>query len=192
MTKFGILLSLVFSAWAVGQNTSAPPAFDAASVRPSAADDLRGSTFEFPPGGLKVTNGTLIGIVESAFEVRDFQILGLPGWAKSDRYSIVARSASDDKSLEIGMTRRKLQTLLSQRFQFKAHHEIRDLPIYVLVTAKGGSKLKEGKASNTPAGIQKTCGQMTGTSASMANLTVYLSRELGRPGAGSHRRLRPL
>jgi uncharacterized protein (TIGR03435 family) len=181
LRKFGILLPLVFSAWALGQNTAAVQAFDAASVRPGAPDDVRGSTFEFPPGGLKVTNGTLIGIIESAFEVRDFQILGAPGWAKSDRYNIVARSASGDGSVEISATRRKLQTLLSQRFQLKAHHETRDLPIYVLTTAKAGSKLKEENASNTPAGIHWTCGQMTGTRTSMANLTTYLSRELGRP-----------
>jgi uncharacterized protein (TIGR03435 family) len=188
MRKFGILLSLVFPAWAFAQNTAAAPTFDAASVRPGAPDDVRGSTFEFPPGGLKVTNGTLAGIIESASEVRDFQILGAPGWANSARYNIVARSASDDpaakafdRSVEISATRRKLQTLLSQRFQLKAHHETRDLPIYVLTTGKGGSKLKEENASNTPAGIHWTCGQMTGTRTSMANLTTYLSRELGRP-----------
>jgi bla regulator protein blaR1 len=190
MGKFGILfestpaallVSLVFPACNLGQDTAAVPTFDAASVRPGAPDDVRGSTFEFPPGGLKVTNGTLIGLIESAFEVRDFQILGAPGWAKSDRYNIVARSASDDRSVEISATRRKLQNLLSQRFQLKAHRETRDLPIYVLTTGKGGPKLKEGSASNTSAGIQRTCGQMTGTRASMANLTTYLSRELGRP-----------
>jgi bla regulator protein blaR1 len=199
MGKFGILfgdfrgvgavlLVSLLPAWAFDQNTATVPAFDAASVRPGAPDDVRGSTFEFPPGGLKVTNGTLMGIIESAFEVRDFQILGAPGWANSDRYNIVARSASDDpavktgdRSAEIKATRQKLQTLLSQRFQLRAHHETRDLPIYALSAGKRGSKLKEGKASDAPAGIQKSCGQMTGTRASMANLTTYLSRELGRP-----------
>ncbi len=175
-----LLVSLI-PAWGFGQNAAPVPAFDAASVRPGAPDDVRGSTFEFPPGGLKVTNGTLMGIIESAFEVRDFQILGAPGWAKSDRYNIVARSASADTSSEISVTRRKLQTLLSQRFQLKSHQETRDLPIYVLSTGKSGSKLKEGKASDAPGGILRACGQITGTRASMANLTAYLSRELGRP-----------
>jgi uncharacterized protein (TIGR03435 family) len=183
-----VVLVLLVPAWAFSQETAAGPAFDAASVRPGAPNDLRGSTFEFPPGGLKVTNGTLMGIIESAFEVRDFQIAGAPRWANSDRYHIVARSASNDstpetgdRSVEISATRRKLQTLLSQRFQLKAHYETRDLPIYVLAAGKSGSKLKEGKASDTPAGIQKMCGQMTGTRASISNLTTYLSRELGRP-----------
>jgi uncharacterized protein (TIGR03435 family) len=171
---------LVFTAWGFGQNTAAP-AFDAASVRPGAPDDARGSTFEFPPGGLKVTNGTLMGIIESAFEVRDFQILGAPGWANSDRFNIVARSAPDGGPFEISATRRKLQTLLGERFQLKAHRETRELPIYVLAIGKNASKLKEARASDGPVGIQRGCGQMTGTAASMANLTTYLSRELGRP-----------
>jgi uncharacterized protein (TIGR03435 family) len=185
MDRFGfgavLLLSLVFTASGLGQNAASVLTFDAASVRPSAPDDARGSTFEFPPGGLKVTNGTLMGIIESAFEVRDFQILGAPGWANSDRFDIVARSAAADTSLEISATRRKLQTLLSQRFQLKAHRETRDLPIYVLAVGKGGLKLREAKTSGAPAGIQRACGQMTGTGTSMANLTGYLSRELGRP-----------
>jgi uncharacterized protein (TIGR03435 family) len=191
MGRFGVLsestgvaaalLASLIPASAFSQNTATVPAFDAASVRPSAPNDLHGSTFEFPPGGLKVTNGTLMGIIESAFEVRDFQIAGAPGWANSDRYNIIATSTPGDRSAEISATRRKLQTLLSQRFQLKAHYETRDLPIYVLAAGKSGSKLKEGRASNTPPGIQKMCGQMTGTKATISNLTTYLSRELGRP-----------
>ena len=183
-----LLLSLAFPAWAFSQSIAAQPSFDAASIRPGTPDDVRGSTFEFPPGGLRVTNGTLAGLIESAYEVRDFQIVGAPGWANSDRFNIVARGGSDGSAKQVGngsgeitMTRRKLQTLLAQRFHLKVHHETRDIPIYVLSAGKGGPKLKEGKASSTPAGMQTTCGQMTGTSTSIANLTVYLSRQLGRP-----------
>jgi uncharacterized protein (TIGR03435 family) len=193
MAKFGIpferaaLIVALLPVWALGQTKPALSAFEAASVRPIAPNDLQGSSFEFRPGSLKITNGTLIGIIESAFEVRDFQIAGTPRWANSDRYNIVATSASGDPAtkagdqpVEISLTRQRLRNLLSERFQFKAHYETRDLPIYVLTAAKGGPALKDGKPSNTPAGIQKVCGQMTGMSASMSNLATYLSRELDR------------
>jgi uncharacterized protein (TIGR03435 family) len=36
-----------------------------------------------------------------------------------------------------------MQSLLADRFQLKAHFETREMPVYELVLAKGGSKLKE-------------------------------------------------
>ena len=35
-----------------------------------------------------------------------------------------------------------LQAMLADRFQFKSHFETRELPVYNLVTAKDGAKLK--------------------------------------------------
>jgi bla regulator protein BlaR1 len=171
-----------------------PPAFDAASVKLSSPADLRGPTFQFNPGGaLKITNGTLRDIIETAYSARDFQILGGPGWLNSERYDISARSAPADAQTgqgnpanDVAETRLKLQTLLTQRFQLQVHREIKDLPIYALVVGKNGSKLIEGQApasDGPPAGIRSGCGQMTGTMTSMANLAVYLERQLRRPVA---------
>jgi len=70
------------------------PQFDAASVKPAGAGDIRGSAFQFTPGGgLTITNGTLRGILETAYGLRDFQIVGGPGWLNSDRWEIFARAA---------------------------------------------------------------------------------------------------
>lgn len=166
--------------------------FDAASVKPSKPGDSRGSTFQFTPGGgLNITNGTLRDIIETAYSVGDFQILGGPGWLNSERYDVSARSASDTAQAGPGNspngvadTRLRLQTLLAQRFQLKIHRETRDVPIYALVVGKSGSKLIEGETAvseRSTAGIRAGCGQITGTMASMANLAVYLERQLRRP-----------
>lgn len=163
--------------------------FDAASVKPGKPGDSRGSTFQFTPGGgLTITNGTLRDIIETAYNVRDFQILGGPGWLNSERYDLSARSApgaaqTGPGNSPIGMadTRLRLQTLLAQRFQLKIHRETREVPIYSLVVGKSGSKLIAGEevvSERSPAGIRAECGQMTGTMASMANLAVYLERQL--------------
>jgi uncharacterized protein (TIGR03435 family) len=153
--------------------------FEVASVKPGRPGDARGSTFQFTPGGgLKVTNGTLKGIIETAYDVRDFQIAGGPGWLSSQPWDISARSASDDG---INETRRRLQALLAQRFQLKVHRETKELAAYALTVAKSGPKLLEGVSANTPAGVRRGCGQMTGIRASMANLALYLSRQLERP-----------
>jgi uncharacterized protein (TIGR03435 family) len=166
---------------------TAPTAFEVASVKPSNPEG-HSSSFSFNGGaGLSIEGGTLRKILETAYDVRTFQILGGPGWVDSDRYDISAKNAPDDPVMKIAdvqervkVARLKLQTLLAERFQLKVHRETKDLPEYALVVAKGGSKMKE--IANLPqAGISSNCGLMTGTRTTMTNMTVVLSRQLGRP-----------
>jgi uncharacterized protein (TIGR03435 family) len=170
----------------------APPApvFEVASVKPS-KPDARGSSFNFTPGGgLTVQNGTLKGVIEAAYDVRDFQILGGPGWVASDRYDIFAKSLSGDpppqpanRQEDLRKTRQRLQALLAERFQLKVHRETKELPVFALVVGKNGSKLTESAEApaNSGAGIRSGCGQMTGTRTPMSILAVVLSRQLSRP-----------
>ena len=68
--------------------------FEAASVKRSEPGNVRGATYEFLPGaGLRVTNGTLKGMIETAFDLRDFQIFGGPGWVNSERYDVLAKGS---------------------------------------------------------------------------------------------------
>jgi uncharacterized protein (TIGR03435 family) len=48
--------------------------------------------------------------------------------------------------------RQMLRTLLAERFKLKIHRETRQLPVYALVVAKGGPKLREVKAPAIPEG----------------------------------------
>ena len=48
-----------------------------------------------------------------------------------------------------------MQAMLADRFKLKAHRETKDLPMYALVVAKGGFKLKDADPNNTyPNGIK--------------------------------------
>src|SRR5262245_37639944 len=163
--------------------------FDAASIKRSAPGNPNGSTFEFlTGGGLRVKNGTFGGLIESAYDVREFQIVGGPAWLSLDRYDVLARSepgaGAASRAEEMSATRLKLQALLADRFRLIVHREARDLPEYALVKEKSRSGLAPVPAL-TPlaarAGVQATCGHMTGTQALIANLTLYLSRQLNRP-----------
>jgi bla regulator protein blaR1 len=159
------------------------PAFEAASVRPT--DPHRtGSTFNFAPGQLQIGGGTLRQIMEMAYDVRTFQILGGPAWLDADRYDISAVNDAALKDLgkeerNKGMQRR-LQTLLADRFQVKVHRETREMTEYELVVARSGSKLKESDLG-VGNGISTNCGVMQGTRTTLSNLAVALSRQLGRP-----------
>jgi len=163
--------------------------FDAASIKRSAPANPNGSTYEFQRGGgLRVGNSTLLGLIESAYEVRDFQIAGGPSWLNTDRYDVLARSGSGEVATtsaeEMKATRLKLRAVLADRFHLVVHRESRELQEYALVVERRGAGLVAVPADPQPgarAGVQSTCGHMTGTQALISNLVLYLSRQLKRP-----------
>jgi bla regulator protein blaR1 len=159
------------------------PAFEVASVKLTNPDRV-GSTFNFAPGEVQIGGGTLRGIIEMAYGLRTFQILGGPRWLDADRYDISAKNdlalknlSKEQRNIEM---RRRLQTLLADRFQLNVHHETREAPEYRLVVAKGGSRLKEPDFG-TGDGINAGCGVMKGTRTTMSNLAMVLSRQMERP-----------
>jgi uncharacterized protein (TIGR03435 family) len=89
-------------------------------------------------------------LMAHAYAVRDFQIIGGPAWITSERYDIQAKAEDGrvpastgmrDPTVPAGMSF-LIQSLLDDRFQLKMHHETRDLPVYELAVARGGSKLQ--------------------------------------------------
>jgi bla regulator protein blaR1 len=80
------------------------------------------------------------------------RILGGPDWIRteSDRYEVIAKI--DDahyaaiRKMSPAQQQEQVslmeQSLLTDRFKFRAHTETREMPRYALVVAKGGSKLE--------------------------------------------------
>jgi len=145
-----------------------------------------------------MTGVSLKLLIQQAYDVRDFQISGGPGWITSDRYAIEAKSLdtpagpppdfmkmSEDERKKIQeRTRQMIQGLLADRFQLKVHHETKELPIYALVVGKGGSKLKEiGSTSDPsmkPGMMRMGIGQLTGSQVPLAFLVQNISQMVGR------------
>jgi len=97
----------------------------------------------------------LYGLVEFAYGLRtdDSQLSGGPAWARrgilSDvsgadavLYQMVAK-APDGPPPPIERFRLMLQAMLADRFQLKVHHARKELPVFNLVVARSGPKLKE-------------------------------------------------
>jgi len=70
-------------------------------------------------------------------------ISGGPAWLNSDRYTIEAKPNSP-QTQEM-MHGPILQAILESRFHLKVHLETREVPVYALIVAKGGLKLKPFK-----------------------------------------------
>jgi uncharacterized protein (TIGR03435 family) len=126
------------------------PAFEVATVKPSKAGDNRIAIMAQPGGRFRVTNATLKMVMAVAYRVRDFQISGGPGWTGTDRWDIEGKAEEGSIQLNtipleptvVSPLMLMVQSLLEDRFQLKMHRESKDLPVYELLVAKGGSKMK--------------------------------------------------
>jgi uncharacterized protein (TIGR03435 family) len=130
--------------------TGPVPSFDVATIKPSqpGATGIRA----FGPKGADrflAMNVTVKDLIDFAYTIDDDrQVVGLSGWMISKRYDIDAKvgdaevAAMSKLPLSYNPYRFMQQALLADRFKLKVHFETRELPIYELVVAKGGPKLK--------------------------------------------------
>lgn len=173
---------------------TAQTTFEVASVKPNLSGAQGGSVRLTPGGRLVAQNAPMRMLITAAYDVRDFQLLGGPAWMASERFDIEAKAAGNPSQDQISQM---LQALLAERFQLMVHRETRELPIYRLMVAKGGSKLQAAKAGEcTPmvppparfdpatlrpcGGFNNNVGMMLGGRVAMAKLASGLSRTLGR------------
>jgi uncharacterized protein (TIGR03435 family) len=155
--------------------------FEVASIKPSqpASADRPISGFQTTGGGrLNTVSTSLRMLITYAYNVKDFQISGGPGWANSETYDIVAKA---DGNATPPQLRLMLQALLKDRFKLALRHETKDVPIYELVVAKGGSKIQEDTESARSRLGMTGPGKFTATKASLAMFTPLLGMLTGRP-----------
>jgi uncharacterized protein (TIGR03435 family) len=72
----------------------------------------------------------------NAYEGR---VLAGPDWVRSEAYNIDAKAEMPATETQLKLM---LQALLVERFKLKVHHEMREMPVYALVTTKNGPKLQ--------------------------------------------------
>jgi len=123
--------------------------FEVASVKPSPFFDRIMSVRALP--GRLTANATLQVLLQYAYGVQPFQLVGGPGWLMSEHYDIEARG---DASANRDQVFRMLQSLLEDRFQLKTHREMKELPVFALVSSKAGVRLpapRDGACVDSPA-----------------------------------------
>jgi bla regulator protein BlaR1 len=141
-------------------------------------------------------NMTLMELIRVAFGIghgSDGRILAAPDWFSSDRYDIDAKvdGAVADALWKLPADQRQqaiqhiLLGVLTDRCKLVVHREAKELPLYTLVAAKSGSKLKqaslaEPNVSRRGVWMQGMGGPMEGRVATMEDLVQFLSYILGR------------
>jgi uncharacterized protein (TIGR03435 family) len=175
MKALNVLLLVAMAGVAVfGQN--AQLAFEVASIKPSPPGS-NGTSIGSPAGRFVARNASLKLLIVNAFNVRDLQIEGGPGWMDSDRFDIDAKmtdNATAKQSYEM------LQTLLADRFQLKIHRETREMSIYSLVVGKGGPKLSPAREDERSMAVGRGRGKLQFHRVSLSTLAQNLGGNLDR------------
>jgi len=137
--------------------------FDVVTIKPNKSGGnmvrMQNMADRFSATGISVKS-----LIQNAYGIKTGELIsGVPGWADSERFDVEAKM--DEESMlalkklppEQAEEQRRLMTqaMLAERFGLKVHKESKEVPIYALVIAKGGSKLKEADPNNTyPNGVK--------------------------------------
>lgn len=161
--------------------------FEAASIKPSAPMGMgmiKMGVQMLPGGRVSMSGVTAKFLIQQAYGVRDFQIVGGPDWLGSERYDIAAKPEGAATPEEV---KAMMQGLFADRFKLRFHRETKELPTYVLVVAKGGPKFRESEvvqAAEKPKGpriMMRGRGRVELEGATVAAFTNYLGQVLGAP-----------
>ena len=133
--------------------------FEAASVKPAPTTTGRFSMSGGPgtadPGRITYSNVPLRMVLLTAYDVRNYQLTG-PDWLDTLRFDIAAR-------IPAGATREQFQAmlrnLLEARFRMTLHRESKEMPVYVLLPAKKGIRLKPDTAQSPDGEIATVAGE---------------------------------
>ena len=197
-------------AQAPAANDPASLTFEVASVKANKSGDNRTMIGGQPGGRFNVTNAALRQIIQIAYQIQPFQLIGAPNWINDERFDIVAKAPAGTPMVgpaggtSPGPMQFMLRNLLTDRFKLKTHTETREMPMYALVVARSdgklGPKMKKadvdcaalrGRGPGGPPappapGERPQCGMMMGIGSvaaggvSMTQLSQLLSQRVGR------------
>ena len=171
-------------------NPPKPLAFEVASIRLHKVTG-DGSRWMAPTAdGYETRNEEPAQLILEAYGIKcSDQLAGLPAWASEDTFDIEAKIDEDILPAYQGLSDRErkeqaalmLRSMLTDRFNLKVHHESRLLPVYALVVAKGGAKLKQSQAPENLYGMVEGRGFLSVRAGPIgARLIVGLSDITGR------------
>lgn len=127
-------------------NTVSPSVtYDVSSVKPHDPSDQNMNWSE-NEDGFYADDVDLKNVIADAWHMRPDQLTGEPSWAEDLHWDIAGKSTEltreQLKMLLPAQRHQMMQQLLAERFHLRAHIETRTGPIFTLVPAKRGVKLK--------------------------------------------------
>src|SRR5579863_2234870 len=131
------ILAILLASSAFGQS----PQFEVASIKPF-DPNVQGQVaagIHIDGAQIRFTGVSLRDFLAAAYKTKGTLVSG-PDWTATERFDLSA-------TLPAGSTPAQLpemfQALLADRFHVKVHKDKKEFPIYALLVAKGGLKMKE-------------------------------------------------
>lgn len=183
---FGLFHATPGQAQPQADNVSAiAPTFESVSIKPNTESGGKFYSkvmFSLKDGSFMARGVTVQRLIQMAYRVQDSQISGGPDWINTAKFDIDAtlnRAVADQilKQQKGFDDQIALKTLLAQRFKLALHPEARNLPVYDLVVADGGSKLQESKTERF---IRVERGEVNSSGVPLRILVDELSQMLGQ------------
>jgi uncharacterized protein (TIGR03435 family) len=141
--------------------------FEVASIKPSAIPPggrgmnvgSRGGPGTADPAQVVYSNMTLKLLIMSAYNVKNYQVTA-PDWTdEGQRFNIAAKVPAGASKED---ARVMLMNLLADRFQMKAHLEMKEMQAFALVVTKGGVKMKLSEETPDPNGAPNALPPLSG------------------------------
>lgn len=153
------------------------PSFEVATIKP-AAPNQSGYGINWNRGLVRLNNVTLKAAILYAYDLHDYQLSGGPKWVDSEAFDIVGKAESPEAKKEALYA--MLQALLADRFRLTMRKEIKPLPGFALVIAKGGLKLEKA-SSGDPGGTSWGGKKIEAHGRPVKDIADLIASRLGRP-----------
>jgi uncharacterized protein (TIGR03435 family) len=178
------------TAWAIPEPPPPPKPIAAnaqvhvevATVKPS-DPNARGRLYTFRGDQVMSINTTVMNLVTFAYDLRERQVAGLPGWASDLHFDITIKPDTPGQP-SFGQMKKLFQEVLADRFQLKTHTEKRQINVYAITLPPGAKhKLTPSSAqSNLPNMIYRRPGLLPAQNATMLDLAQSMQTAvLDRP-----------
>jgi uncharacterized protein (TIGR03435 family) len=191
-----VCLLLLLSHADAQTTTSAPETetktfvYEVVSIHP--AKQSNGMSWRTADDGFSTSGASVRSLLLNAFGlITSDQIVGLPAWGENEQFDLEAKMDSDTSDALKKLPRKEkeeryhqmLQAMLADRFHLKFHRDTKEIPVYALVVAKNGAKLKES-APDTPNNFSMNFGSkdcsLHGQAMELSNLAFSLSSSARR------------
>jgi len=150
------------------QSAATELAFEVSSIKTNRSGDAKIRMGPQPGGRFSATNVTVRQLIQFAYQLHDFQIVGGPSWTMETRFNVEAKGRENTAPDEMPLMMRQL---LRERFQLTMHSGKREIAVRELVVASRDGSLGPGlRPAVGDCASSKTCGVTTAGTATVRDL----------------------
>jgi uncharacterized protein (TIGR03435 family) len=155
------------------------PVYDVVSIKPNKSGS---GNYGFQTGddSFIATNVPLKYLLSMAYDIKPELISGVSGPIDSAQFDVIAKMVEPDPDVLKKLSNKQRQSMLvpflEDRFQLKAHTEIKILPVFEMIVTKDGPKFKHSPSPGKPNPTWTTGnGRFTANDLSITNMASVLT-----------------